>query len=149
VEYLPLQATNKKKIKVTLQTKITMDSETEKYELVTFGNKFLKGPSLYLQYEEENDAGKTQTTLKYKEYETLILRNGSVKMRQLFRKDETTNGHYESVFGTLGMLTHTKAATHHWDEKAKEGVLFLCYDMQIQGSDPGQYEMTITYKEEV
>lgn len=138
----------KKKIKVTLQTKITIGSETEVYELVTFGEKFEKGLALYLQYTEEDENGKTKTMVKFKDQEALLMRNGTVKMRQLFVPDETTTGHYESIYGTLGMLTRTKAVEHRWNEVEKEGELNLRYDMKMQGSTLNKYEMTIAYKEE-
>ena len=40
--------------------------------------------------------------LKHKPNETLLLRSGAFKMRQLFRLQETTNGHYESLYGMFG-----------------------------------------------
>ena len=139
---------DKRKIKVTLQTKITFGSNTETYKLVTFGTKMYKGNDLYLQYTEENEAGKVQTTLKHKSDETVLLRNGAVKMRQLFRLQEETNGHYESIYGRLGLKTSAKQITHYWDERKNKGKLFLRYTLHMQGSEPGHYEMTISYKEE-
>ena len=81
---MTLHDIDKHAIKVTLQTKIKHGSETETYELVTFGTKMYKGADLYLQYKEENETGKTQTTIKHKPDETILLRNGAIKMRQLF-----------------------------------------------------------------
>ncbi|MDQ7861500.1 DUF1934 family protein [Peribacillus frigoritolerans] len=43
----------------------------------------------------KNETGQTQTTIKHKPDETILLRNGAIKMRQLFRLQEATNGHYE------------------------------------------------------
>ena len=80
---MTLHDIDKQAIKVTLQTKIKHGSETETYELVTFGTKMYKGADLYLQYKEENEAGQTQTTIKHKPDETILLRNGAIKMRQL------------------------------------------------------------------
>ncbi|MFB7637459.1 DUF1934 domain-containing protein [Peribacillus butanolivorans] len=145
---MSLHDIDKHNIKVTLQTKIRHGSETETYELVTFGTKMYKGSDLYLQYTEENEAGKTQTTIKHKTNDTILLRNGAIKMRQLFRLQEATNGHYESIYGRLGLLTTTKKIHHQWDEQKKEGKLVLHYRLHMQGSEPGQYEMTISYKEE-
>ena len=136
------------KIKVVLQTKITHEGVTENYEVKTSGLKFRKGSALYFQYAEKTEAGDTQTTIKYKEYETLLLRNGAVKMRQLFRPSEITNGHYESIYGTLPMRTHTESIEHLWNENTNEGALRLRYSLDVQGGEPGQYELNLNYKEE-
>ena len=131
---------------MTLKTNITYGSDTELYELITFGTSLYKGSDLYLQYTEESEAGKTNTTIKHKSNETLLLRNGVFKMRQLFRLQETTNGHYENVYGLFGLLTTTSDISHQWNEIEQEGTLTLRYQLHMQGSEPGQYEMTIMYK---
>lgn len=143
---MSLHHIDKQKIKVTLQMKISFGSETESYELITFGTSIYKGTDLYLQYTEESEAGTTNTTIKHKPNETLLLRSGAFKMRQLFRLQETTNGHYESLYGMLGLLTTTNHISHQWDDEEQEGTLTLRYQLHMQGSEPGQYEMTILYK---
>lgn len=131
---------------MTLKTNITYGQDTESYELITFGTSLYKGSDLYLQYTEESEAGITNTTIKHKTNETLLLRNGVFKMRQLFRLQETTNGHYENVYGMFGLLTTTNHILHQWNEIEQEGTLTLRYQLHMQGSEPGQYEMTIIYK---
>ena len=143
---MSLHQIDKQKIKVTLKTNITYGSDTESYELITFGTSLYRGSDLYLQYTEENEAGPTNTTIKHKSNETLLLRSGVFKMRQLFRLQETTNGHYENMYGTFGLLTTTNHISHLWDEIEQEGQLTLRYQLHMQGSEPGHYEMTINYK---
>ena len=143
---MSLHHIDKQKIKVTLQTSITYGAETETYKLITFGTSMYKGPDLYLQYIEESEAGTTNTTIKHKANETLLLRNGVFKMRQLFRLHDTTNGHYENEYGLFGLLTTTNTISHQWNEQEQEGKLILRYQLHVQGSEPGQYEMMITYK---
>jgi len=143
---LSLHHIEKQKIKVTLQTKITYGADKEIYELTTFGTSMYKGSDLYLQYTEESEAGTTNTTIKHKPNETVLLRGGACKMRQLFRLQETTNGHYENVYGMFGLRTTTNRISHQWDEQKQEGTLTLRYQLHMQGSEPGQYEMTILYK---
>ncbi|WP_110928293.1 DUF1934 domain-containing protein [Bacillus massiliglaciei] len=146
---MTLQGQEKRNIKVTLHTKITHGRETESYELITFGTLLSKGSDIYIQYREENEAGTVQTTIKHKPHETLLLRSGSVKMRQLFRLQEKTNGQYESVYGILGLTTTATKIDHTWNERLKEGKLSLRYQMHMQGGSPGKYELTISYREEV
>ena len=106
---MSLHHIDKQKIKVTLQMKISFGSDTESYELITFGTSMYKGTDVYLQYTEESEAGTTNTTIKHKPNETLLLRSGAFKMRQLFRLQETTNGHYESLYGMLGLSNYNQA----------------------------------------
>ncbi|MBR8645124.1 DUF1934 domain-containing protein [[Brevibacterium] frigoritolerans] len=122
---MTLHDIDKHAIKVTLQTKIKHGSETETYELVTFGTKMYKGADLYLQYKEENETGQTQTTIKHKPDETILLRNGAIKMRQLFRLQEATNGHYESIYGRLGLRTTTKRSIINGMSRPNKGNLSL------------------------
>lgn len=133
-------------MKVTLKTKITYGSDTETYEFITFGTIMYKDSDLYLQYTEESEAGTTHTTIKHKPNETLLLRSGAFKMRQLFRLHETTNGHYENMYGRFSLLTTTYQISHQWDEQKEEGKLTLNYQFHLQGSEPGQYEMMIQYQ---
>ncbi|MDQ0218546.1 DUF1934 domain-containing protein [Peribacillus cavernae] len=145
---MSLQNTEKQNIKVMLRTTIDNGSETDTFELTAFGTKFSKGNALYLQYTEESENGKTQTTIKYKESETLLMRSGAVKMRQVFSLAEITNGHYESMYGTMAMQTRTKLVSHIWNVEKREGKFLFDYDLFMQGDLLGQYEMVIAYKEE-
>ncbi|PLT35903.1 DUF1934 domain-containing protein [Bacillus sp. V5-8f] len=145
---MSLQETDKQKVKVMLRTTIRNDGETESYELTTFGTKFSKGNALYLQYTEEDENGKTQTTVKYKDPEALIMRGGAVKMRQVFNPGETLNGHYESMYGSMPIQTKTESISHVWTEEKREGMFVFRYELFMQGDLLGQYEMAIAYKEE-
>jgi uncharacterized beta-barrel protein YwiB (DUF1934 family) len=138
----------KQNVKVMLRTKINNGTEADTYELITFGTKFTKGTAVYLQYTEEDENGKTQTTIKYKEQEALLMRGGAVNMRQVFSPSVATNGHYESKYGTMPMRTKTKSVSHEWNEEKREGRFVFDYELFMQGSLLGQYEMEIAYKEE-
>lgn len=142
------QETEKQNVKVMLRTTIKNGTETDTYELITFGTKFNKGNALYLQYTEEDENGKTQTTVKYKEPEALLMRGGAVKMRQVFVPGEAMNGHYESMYGSMPMQTRTQAVRHEWEEEIREGRFVFRYELYMQGDLLGQYEMEIAYREE-
>lgn len=141
-------SSQKQAIKITLQTKITFGGESEAYEFIAFGTRTYKGDTLYIQYTEESEAGKINTTIKHKEDETLLLRSGATKMRQVFRLNTITEGYYESIYGQLLTETKTMERGYEWDEAGKEGKLTVHYQMQMQGSEPGKYELLISFKEE-
>ena len=46
------------------------------------------------------------------------------------------------------MRTHTESIEHLWNENTNEGVLRLRYTLDVQGGEPGQYELNLNYKEE-
>ncbi|WP_409303276.1 DUF1934 domain-containing protein [Peribacillus sp. SCS-155] len=145
---MSLQDTEKLKVKVTLQTTIQNGKEKESYELVTSGTVLIKKNDIYLQYTEETEAGKTNTTIKYKNAEALLMRGGAVKMRQLFRPGGITRGHYESLYGTLPMVTKTKSIHHVFFDEQNEGEFTFHYELIMQEESLGHYIMVIKYKEE-
>ncbi|PLT31660.1 DUF1934 domain-containing protein [Peribacillus deserti] len=138
----------KRSVRVTVHTKITNGSETETFELVTLGHLHNKASADYLQYEENDENGIINTYVKFTDTELMLMRSGSVKMKQYFRENEKTSGYYESMYGRLEMLTDTKKIIREWNEPAKEGKLALYYDLSMQGNRLGSYQMTIMYKEE-
>jgi uncharacterized beta-barrel protein YwiB (DUF1934 family) len=145
---LSFKDNKKQNVKVTLRTTIDNGSETESHELITFGTKFTKGNDFYLQYSEDGETGKTQTTIKYKDVEALLMRGGAVKMRQLFRPGEMTNGHYESQYGMMPMVTKAISIQHHQTIDADSGQIIFNYELYMQGDSLGRYEMVVAYKEE-
>lgn len=137
-------------VRVELRTTMTDGDHQDTYELVTFGTVQHKAGSIYLRYDEvQQDLNNTHTIVKWSPNEAFIMRSGHVKMRQKFLKDLMTVGAFESPYGTMQMLTTAKKMSHKWDEEAKEGQVHLIYDLNMQGNDVGQYDMLISYKEEV
>lgn len=138
-----------KQVKIHLQTTVTNGSDKETYELLTFGTLQKKGKSLYLKYEEvQEDLQTTNAIVKWSEEEVFIMRSGHVNMRQKFIKDVMTQSMFESPLGALQMLTTAKSMHLRVDPSRADGEMKLIYDLTIQGSDVGEYEMKITFKEE-
>ena len=138
-----------KQVKIHLQTTVTNGSDKETYELLTFGTLQKKGQSLYLKYEEvQEDLQTTNAIVKWSEEEVFIMRSGHVNMRQKFIKDVMTQSMFESPLGALQMLTTAKSMHLSTDPSRADGEMKLIYDLAIQGSDVGEYEMKITFTEE-
>ena len=138
-----------KQVKIHLQTTVTNGSDKETYELLTFGTLQKKGQSLYLKYEEvQEDLQTTNAIVKWSEEEVFIMRSGHVNMRQKFIKDVMTQSMFESPLGALQMLTTAKSMHLRVGPSQADGEMKLIYDLAIQGSDVGEYEMKITFKEE-
>ena len=136
-------------VKIHLKTDITVGKESDSFELVSFGRYYEKGDAVFLKYDEVQEDGTTHTIVKITDGQALILRSGAVKMRMAFNESEELNGSYESQLGTLMLTTKTKKLSHIQKDSALEGEFNLSYKLIMQGSAVGDYNMTITYKEEV
>nr|WP_275411177.1 DUF1934 domain-containing protein [Bacillus sp. B15-48] len=123
-------------VKITVNTAV----DGEVYELVTFGQYYQKGASKYLQYEESIPEGTIRTTVKLNNEEVLILRKGAVDMRLHLVLNKKTPGTYHTPLGLLMTEADTKQI------EIAEGRVKVRYDLTIQGSHAGTYEMNINYR---
>ncbi|MEI2401253.1 DUF1934 domain-containing protein, partial [Paenibacillus phytohabitans] len=83
------------------------------------GLYYIKGNNTYLQFDEEQEAGTVKTVIKISEKEVLILRSGQVKMRQVYRKNETTNGSFQNQLGTFDLKTKTNNIEFKWYKNSR------------------------------
>ena len=134
-------------VKIHLVTKITHEDHTESFELVLFGRHYRKGKGVYLKYDEVQEEGTINTIVKITEDDALILRSGILKMRLNFKMKEELSGTHESPYGTFFLLTDTKKMIHEVEHDRCKGHFHLIYDLFIQGSKAGEYEMQIDYEE--
>ncbi|MFE7149798.1 DUF1934 domain-containing protein [Heyndrickxia sporothermodurans] len=146
VNHLTEEMTQQTPVKIHLKTVIKQDAESESYELMLFGNFYQKGNAFFLKYDEEVEEGTVHTIVKIADNNAVILRSGAIKMRLSFHMDVEKNGSYESTFGTLLLSTKTEKIEHIKTTK-NEGRINLAYDLLMQGSSSGKYEMSINYKE--
>ncbi|RFU70863.1 DUF1934 domain-containing protein [Peribacillus saganii] len=143
---MSLNGTDRKSVAITLKTTIHNGGETQTYELVLSGTQMFKSSALYLQFEEASENGTIKTTIKYTKEEALLMRSGAVKMRQVFRPGELTNGHYQSIYGTLPMITTTHEMAHKISQDNSEEIIFR-YNLEMNGDSLGLYKMSIKYRE--
>ncbi len=137
-----------KPVKIHLKTTITVGEESDAFELVSFGRYYEKGDAFFLKYDEVQEEGTIHTIVKVTDTQALILRSGAVKMRMVFNEEEEMNGSYESELGTLLLTTKTKKLSHTKNLSKTEGDFNLSYELIMQGSPVGDYEMSINFKEE-
>jgi uncharacterized beta-barrel protein YwiB (DUF1934 family) len=135
-------------VKIHLKTTITVGDESDAFELVSFGRYYEKGDAFFLKYDEVQEEGTIHTIVKVIDTQALILRSGAVKMRMVFNEEEEMNGSYESELGTLLLTTKTKKLSHTKNLSKTEGDFNLSYELIMQGSPVGDYEMSINFKEE-
>lgn len=138
-----------KQVKIKLQSTITpTEGESESYELWLQGSFIQKKDKMYLRYVEELDGKSIRTTVRLNEDKASILRSGGVNMRLPFNLEIKENGHYESPYGNLPLLTKTHQLNHdHNDETSIEGSFHVNYDLIIGGQSVGEYQLEIHYSE--
>lgn len=135
-------------VKIHLTTNFQLDGEEETFEMILFGRYYRKRGTAYLKYDEVQEEGTVHTLVKVGEKEAAIFRKGMIHMRMKFRLNEQKDGSHESEYGSLLLSTFTnKLAIHELDHTC-EGTIHLGYDLYMQGTHAGKYDMKIQYWED-
>ena len=140
---------NGKTVKIKLVSSIIpTEGELEQYEMWLEGSCVEKGRSHYLRYEEIQEDLHIQTTIKLNNERSFIMRSGGVNMRLPLSIGMRENGHYESPFGTLPIITDTHQFVVEVNEGDKVSGRFLTqYDLIIGGNSVGKYTLEIQFTE--
>ena len=136
-----------KKVKIKLvSTILPTDGERETYEMWLEGSVLQKAGNDYLRYEEVQQDQTIRTTIKLAEHNTVILRNGAVKMRLPLNVAQPEIGHYESMYGSLPLetTTHQLAIEGQVDGSTR---FTTQYDLRVAGNSVGNYILEINFTE--
>lgn len=138
-----------KTVKIKLVSSIIpTEGELEQYEMWLEGSCMEKGNSHYLRYEEVQEDLQIQTTIKLNEANSFIMRKGGVNMRLPLNPDLRENGHYESPFGSLPLVTDThQLAIEVVQSEKVSGQFKTHYDLIIGGNSVGHYKLDIQFTE--
>jgi len=110
------------------------------------GIYYIKGKTVYLQFVEENELGRVNNIVKIAPDEVTVLRSGAVEMRQTFRSQQEMPGHYKTVFGRWALATKADAIEFQYDDRRKQGQLFLSYELMLEHERSGRHTLTLTFK---
>lgn len=135
-------------VKIHLVTTVRQDGDEEVYEMVVFGRLFHKGQAVYLEYDEVQEDGTVHSIVKIGDNEATILRSGIVNMRLKFKINERMSGSHVSEVGSLLLTTNAQKIFHEENKDTREGQIQLHYDLSMQGTAVGHYQMVINYKED-
>lgn len=138
-----------KTVKIKLVSSIIpTEGELEQYEMWLEGSCVEKGNSHYLRYEEVQEDLQIQTTIKLNEANSFIMRKGGVNMRLPLNPDLRENGHYDSPFGSLPLVTDThQLAIEVVQSEKVSGQFKTQYDLIIGGNSVGHYKLDIQFTE--
>ena len=110
----------------------------------------VKGPDLYVRYEEPEkgpQGGTTRTTMKITENAIKIMRHGEVQSEHSFQLGERLPGFYRSPYTTFNLSTHTT----EMDMKLEGiyGHVSWAYDLYVYEDLSGQFEIHLHIQEEL
>ncbi|MDQ0162649.1 DUF1934 domain-containing protein [Bacillus alveayuensis] len=134
-------------VHINVHNEMAQGNEKEKFEFYTTGQYYTKDKYIYLSYLEEQDFGQIKTLLKISDEEVLLIRSGAINMRQRFKENVETVTNYETPYGMMRLVTHTKSLLWSSYEEPKRGTLKLEYHLDI-GQEQHVHRLTIEYKEE-
>lgn len=138
--------TERTPVNIHVISEIRDGEETEKIEIRTSGEYYLKGSIPYLSYSEEQDYGSIRTIIKLKEAEAVVIRSGAVSMRQRFIEDAETLTNYETQFGSMQLATFTDKMSFMPGSGAS-GSLEIGYQLKIGENQTHLHKLLISFKE--
>lgn len=122
-----------KDVLVTVRGKQLVDDESEVIEVINMGSYYEKNGKTYIRYEEqmEDGDGTVSNTIKISDEGVEMTKKGAVGAQMLFRENERINSCYDTPFGMLMMVVHTKSIECKIEENLIE--LDIAYDIEMNG----------------
>jgi uncharacterized beta-barrel protein YwiB (DUF1934 family) len=139
----------KRSVKMRFQTKINHGDHTDAYEFTTRGELFHKGSQDYLRFEEAmSETDSVHTTMKWDGRELMLIRQGTVLMRQGFIVGEETIGRYVTPDASWETKAITDKLFVQWPSGKSRGKIKLIYKFMLQGQETGTHEVRLTLEED-
>ncbi|WP_332692116.1 DUF1934 domain-containing protein [Halalkalibacter lacteus] len=144
-----MDKTIKRSVKMRFQTKIDHGEHTESYEFTTRGQLFHKGSQDYLRFEESlSESESVQTTMKWDGRELMLIRQGTILMRQGFEVGKKTIGRYVTPEASWETTATTDKLLVQWPSGKNRGRIQLTYQFSLQGQDTGTHQVRLTLEED-
>ena len=133
-------------ILIRLESLQTTAGETEGVEQEFPGTLTLQEGGWAVSYREpeESGLGKSFTTLTAAPGKVILDRTGETACRMVFREGRRTLGDYTSPYGRFDLEIFTRKISAALD--GAEGKLELHYDLSLEGGEPGETRMTLTFQ---
>ncbi|WP_416147810.1 DUF1934 domain-containing protein [Salipaludibacillus sp. HK11] len=137
-------------VNIEMKTTIKDGKRKEVHTMEATGELFQRGQLTVLRFSEPKEEGEEQATtqiVRLSRDGMTVQRKGAITMNQRFLPGVETEGMYNSAFGPMSMLTNTKKVNYDWDQDTRKGYIALQYHLVLQGSDTGNYDMYVKFKE--
>ncbi len=129
-------------VNVNFKMNITNDGQNHEIEFNEQGKRYYKNEKTFIKFKEpsmDNDHD-NQLMLVCDNKEILIIRNGSVKMKQKYIEKELTRGYYNNDYMSSEITTYTNKY-QFTDEN-----IYLNYDILFDDDVIGNYQMEVYIK---
>ncbi len=111
----------------------------DSHKAVYTGQLHYMNGTWYIKYAEEQEEGKTKATLKIKDGEVSVIRNGAISMRHSYRPGVKTSGFYTGPAGRMQMDTETYKLELGRDEDGFLSSAAWVYDLYLNEQKIGRY----------
>ncbi len=138
----------KQKVTLNIHTIHVQDESKEENHIQAEGELIQRGDMTYLRYQEnlsdkENALVRTTLKIDQKQSRLLVMRNGAIKMNQVFLLGQETKGIYETMYGSISMHIKTKKLSYQPPALKKHGQLLLTYALQMGDADLATISLNI------
>lgn len=140
---------NGRAVNIEMKTTIKDGKRKEIHTMEATGELLQRGKLTVLRFSEPKDEDQEQTTTQTVRLSLdgmTVQRKGAITMNQRFLPGVTTEGMYHSAFGPMSMRTDTTKVDYNWDQDTLEGYIVLKYNLELNGSDTGNYDMYVKIK---
>ncbi|EIT87469.1 hypothetical protein A374_00035 [Fictibacillus macauensis ZFHKF-1] len=135
-------------VRLMMETVIENGQQRDVHKATAPGIIYRKKDATFLKYTEViEEAGSVNNVIKITNEGIVILRGGSVSMRQKFLIGQTTEGMYDTPYGQLWMETTTHKMNFRYNQQRNEGDLLLRYNLVLQGEDTGTFTIKMNFQE--
>ena len=113
------------------------------------GILYFKGNEYFLRYKDNlnQELGNTWSIIKWNNYQTpykvTLIRQGDIKMKQIFEEGYKYISEYKGVFGNISIETITNII--NLSINTDGGKICLDYDMKLNNQINGNYKLEINY----
>ena len=135
---------NKVKV-VTSGFQKDLKGQREKVAHLAEGQYYFRNKKHYIKYDDSamDKENVIATTIKTDGDRLTLFRRGAVDTEMTFSHGEMTRSMYHTPYGPMELEIHTRQLEIHMDEVGANGEIDLFYDLTVNGSPVGEYELHI------
>ncbi|ORU00464.1 Uncharacterized protein D081_0987 [Anaerovibrio sp. JC8] len=135
---------NKVKV-VTSGFQKDLNGKREKVSHLAEGQYYFRNKKHYIKYDDSSmdQENVIATTIKTDGESLTIFRRGAVDTEMTFSSDKKTSTMYRTPYGPMELHINTRTLEIRMDEAGASGEIDLFYDLTVNGSPVGEYELHI------
>lgn len=137
----------KRKVQISFQTMTFVEGQKpDSFSFQTEGDLYVKGNASYLRFKEahahEQDVF---STMKWDGQELMLIRQGTIIMRQSFVAKQETLGRYVTPEASWETRAITETLLVQLPKATKQkGKIYIRYKFFLQGQSTGEHEIRLT-----